>query len=281
MSHPNISVITPSYNMFSYLKRCVASVSDQKGVEIEHIIVDNMSIDGTKQWLKKNNKIKKIIEPDNGLYDAINKGLKQSRGNIFCCLNCDEQYLPGVLSKVYQFFKDHKDIDIVYGDFLLIDENNNLTSFKKSIKPRYSYILSHYLYTYTCSLFFRRKIIDNGHFFNTNNKTVSDALFVTDLIKEKYKFGHINHFTSVFAIRNNNLCFSSVAKDEQKLLKSSLPILIRQFNFILSFFRHAENFLTGKFFHHKPINFHIYINDNLQYREEMIATHISPFHKQY
>ena len=281
MNNFDITVITPSYNMLPYLKRCVASVADQKGIAVEHIIIDNMSDDGTKQWLKRNNTVKKIIQPDNGIYDAINKGLECSEGDIFCYLNCDEQYLPGVLFKIYQFFNDNKDVDIVYGNFLLIDEENNLISIKKPIKPRYYYILSHYLYTYTCSIFFRRNIIDDGYLFSTNYKTVSDALFVANLVKENYKFGYINEYISVFTVRNNNLCFSSVAKDEQKLLKLNLPFGVRKLNFMLLFFRYAENFLTAKYFHPKPINYNIYVNDNLKYRKEMIATHVSPFYKQH
>jgi glycosyltransferase involved in cell wall biosynthesis len=272
MNNPNISVITPSHNMLSYLKRCVASVADQKEVSVEHIIVDNMSDDGTVQWLKNNINLKTIIEPDTGMYEAINKGIKQSNGNIICYLNCDEQYLPNALSKVFQFFNDNKNIDVVYGDFLLVNEENKLISFKKSIKPRYSYILSNYLYTFTCSLFFRRNIFDGGHFYNTNYKTISDALFVTGILKEKYKFGHINDFTSIFTIRDTNLSFGSLAKNEQKILKLSLPIWTRRFNFVLSFFRHLENLLTGKYFHIKPIIYNLYVNNNLLNREEIIAT---------
>ena len=185
MNKPDISVITPSYNMLPYLKRCAASVTDQKGTSVEHIIVDNMSSDGTMQWLQKNNKVRSIIEPDSGMYDALNKGLRHLEGNIFCYLNCDEQYLPNTLAKVNKYFNDNKDIDIVYGNTLFIDENNILVAYRKSIKPRYYYILAHYLYTFTCTLFFRKTILDDGHLFNTNYKTISDAIFVANLIKKK------------------------------------------------------------------------------------------------
>ncbi len=281
MNKPSISVITPSYNMLSYLKRCAASVADQKGTAVEHIIIDNMSNDGTMQWLQKNNKVKKIIEPDIGMYDALNKGIKHSEGNIFCYLNCDEQYLPDTLGKVLKFFNDNKDIDIVYGNALFIDEDNNLIAFRKSIKPRYYYILAHYLYTFTCTLFFRRKIINDGHLFNTNYKTVSDAMFVSNLVKRKYNFGYLNEYISIFTLRKNNLCLSPLAKKEQQQLKLKLPFWIRKLSFILLILRYTENILSGVYKQNIPLEYNIFTNDNLSCRRKMIAMHVSTFSKQH
>ena len=281
MNKPDISVITPSYNMLPYLKRCAASVADQKGTSVEHIIIDNISSDGTMQWLEKNNKVKKYIEPDNGMYDAINKGLKHSEGNIFCYLNCDEQYLPNTLEKVHKFFNNNKDIDIVYGNALFIDKDNSLIAYRKSIKPRYYYILAHYLYTFTCTLFFRRTIIDDGHLFNTNYKTVSDAMFIANLVKEKYNFGYLNEYISVFTLRKNNLFLNPVAKREQEILKLNLPFWIRKLNFILLIFRYAENILAGAYRQNTPLEYDIFVNYNLRHRQKIVAKHISPFYKQH
>ena len=281
MNKPDISVITPSYNMLPHLMRCIASVADQQGTSVEHIIIDNISNDGTMQWLKKNNNVKNIIEPDSGMYNAINKGLKHSEGNIFCYLNCDEQYLPDTLEKVYKFFNDNKDIDIVYGNALFINEDNNLIAYRKSIKPRYYYILAHYLYTFTCTIFFRRTIIDDGHLFNTNYKTVSDAMFVANLIKEKYNFGYLNEYTSVFTLRKNNLFLSPIAKKEQEQLKQKLPFWIRKLNFILLISRYTENILTGVYKQNTPLEYDIFVNDNLRHRQKIVANNVSPFYKQH
>ena len=77
---PDFSIITPSYNMLSYLRRCCASVADQEGVAFEHIVVDGGSIDGTGDWLKENQHLRSVSEKDDGMYDAINKGLLMSQG---------------------------------------------------------------------------------------------------------------------------------------------------------------------------------------------------------
>ncbi len=89
-----VSVVTPSYNMLDYLKRCHKSVADQRGVDVEHIVVDGLSTDGTKEFLESQASIHAIIERDQGMYDAVNKGLLTARGEIMSYLNCDEQYLP-------------------------------------------------------------------------------------------------------------------------------------------------------------------------------------------
>ena len=71
----DFSIITPSFNMLDYLKLCCASVADQDGASFEHIVVDGASTDGTAEWLRQARNITSISEKDDGMYDAINKGL--------------------------------------------------------------------------------------------------------------------------------------------------------------------------------------------------------------
>src|SRR6185503_18334195 len=92
-----VSVITPSYGNSEWLKLCIASVADQAGVEVEHIVQDAGSDDGTLAWLTNDPRVKAYVEKDEGMYDAINRGLRKATGDILAYLNCDEQYLPGAL----------------------------------------------------------------------------------------------------------------------------------------------------------------------------------------
>src|SRR5437588_12782934 len=93
------SIITPSYRSSRWLKLCVASVADQ-GVELEHIVQDAGSDDGTLDWLPQDKRVKAFVENDQGMYDAVNRGLCRSTGDLLAYLNCDEQYLPGALAAV-------------------------------------------------------------------------------------------------------------------------------------------------------------------------------------
>src|SRR5665647_3272917 len=94
------SIITPSFRNSEWLKLCIASVADQSGVELEHIVQDSCSDDGTQDWLPHDPRVQAFIEKDGGMYDAVNRGYRRATGDILAYLNCDEQYLPDALAAV-------------------------------------------------------------------------------------------------------------------------------------------------------------------------------------
>src|SRR5947207_3288616 len=105
-SSVRFSIITPSFNPAPWLPLCIASVADQ-AVDVEHIVQDAGSTDGTLEWLRNDGRVKAFVERDGGMYDALNRGLRRAQGDILAYLNCDEQYLPGCLQRVDAFFRDH------------------------------------------------------------------------------------------------------------------------------------------------------------------------------
>ena len=127
----DFSIITPSFNMLKYLKLCHASIADQMDGSLEHIVIDADSGDGTIEWLKQQKNILWISEKDKGMYDAINKGLKKARGEIVAYLNCDEQYLPGTLEFVKKYFDTHPDVDVLFGDFYVVNSDGTLESWRR------------------------------------------------------------------------------------------------------------------------------------------------------
>ena len=99
-----ISIVTPSFRQLDWLRLALASVADQQGVEVEHIVQDGGSEAETLAPMAANPIVRLFSEPDDGMYDAINRGLRRTRGEICGYLNCDEQYLPGTLAKVTEIF---------------------------------------------------------------------------------------------------------------------------------------------------------------------------------
>jgi glycosyltransferase involved in cell wall biosynthesis len=104
----DFTIVTPSLGQLEYLECCVSSVADQQGISIEHIVQD-AGTDGFAEFAAKmrqrrpdrpNYRRVIISEPDSGIYDALNKGLKNGTGRISAYLNCDEQYLLGALEDV-------------------------------------------------------------------------------------------------------------------------------------------------------------------------------------
>jgi glycosyltransferase involved in cell wall biosynthesis len=126
MIKPIISIVTVSYNSKGTIIDTIRSVLSQTYPDIEYIVIDGSSSDGTIELIKSfGDKIQKFVsEPDKGIYDAINKGIRLSTGNIIGILNSDDFfYSDNVIQKVVDAF--HRDnIDAVYGDVQFVDPVN-------------------------------------------------------------------------------------------------------------------------------------------------------------
>jgi glycosyltransferase len=117
-----VSIITVSLNAAKTISATLSSVASQTYPDIEHIVVDGGSTDGTQDVVKGFQHVAKFIsETDNGLYDAMNKGLALSTGEIVVILNADDFYAhAGIIYKVVTCFKE-KQVDAVYGDLVYVN----------------------------------------------------------------------------------------------------------------------------------------------------------------
>src|SRR5512139_1290262 len=151
------SIVTPSFRSSQWLKLCIASVADQ-GLEVEHLVQDAGSDDGTLDWLPRDTRVRAFVEKDAGMYDAINRGLGRASGDLVAYLNCDEQYLPGALSAVKAVFDASPEIDIVLADTVVVDPEGRFVCYRKSLAP-WRLLSWTYLPTTTASIFFRRRVL--------------------------------------------------------------------------------------------------------------------------
>ena len=120
-----ISIITVTFNSVSVINDCLTSVRSQKYEDIEHIIIDGSSTDGTLSLLesKRDQFATLISENDTGIYDAMNKGIQKSTGDIIGFLNADDFYTNNeVISKVVSTFKKDKLLEACYGDLIYVDQ---------------------------------------------------------------------------------------------------------------------------------------------------------------
>ena len=115
-----LSIITPVRNGARHLANCLENVIQQASPEIEHIVVDGDSKDGTSailhEYASRHSHIRWISEPDEGQSDATNKGTNLARGSAIGILNVDDCYEPGTLARVLGLFKDMKEPALVVGD---------------------------------------------------------------------------------------------------------------------------------------------------------------------
>ena len=129
----SISIITASYNAEDTISQCIQSIIEQDLI-VEHIVIDGQSTDGTLNILEKHKgDISTVIsEPDEGLYDAMNKGITVSTGDIVGILNADDFYPSAtILSKVVRVFDDPA-IDACYGDLVYVDDTLKIVRYWKS-----------------------------------------------------------------------------------------------------------------------------------------------------
>lgn len=125
-ARPKVSIVSVCLNSASTIADTVRSVSGQRYPSIEHIIIDGGSTDGTLEVLSPfREKIAVLVsEPDGGMYDAMNKGIRVASGSIIGILNADDVYAgPDVIATVVKEFVD-KDIDALFADLVIVDREN-------------------------------------------------------------------------------------------------------------------------------------------------------------
>ena len=224
----DFSIITPSFRNSAWLKLCIASVADQSGVSREHIVQDAGSDDGTLDWLTNDPRVRAFVEEDHGMYDAINRGLRRARGNLLAYLNCDEQYLPGALAAVHDFFVAHPDIDVVFGDVVVTDDQGQFVAYRKVVLPSRPHVSVCQLPVFTCAMFFRRRLLDNTRIeFNPRLRDLGDTDFVLHLFSHSVRMAVLRQYTSAFARTGQNMNFLPNALREKKLLRASAPLWMR------------------------------------------------------
>ena len=221
------SIVTPSFRNSNWLKLCVASVADQRGVEREHIVQDSCSDDGTRDWLPRDPRVKAFIEKDGGMYDAINRGYRRAQGDILAYLNCDEQYLPGALKTVQEFFEKNPQAEVALGGTVVVDGGGNYVCHRPALMPHPHHIWFRFSQL-TSSTFIRRRVIhERGIFFDPHWRVVGDFHWARALLRNKVPMMEMDGCLSVFADTGDNLCLSPRAIQETKETLAMAPGWVR------------------------------------------------------
>ena len=226
--------------------------------------MDGGSTDGTAEWLVQQKHIRGVSEKDTGMYDAINKGLRMAKGKILAYLNCDEQYLPGTLEYVKEYLEKNPDVDMIFGDLLLIRPDGTLVAYRKGYQPRWNYIITSHLYVLSCTMFFRREIIEKGFFFDTGYRAAGDAEYVIRVLRSGYKARHVKRYQAVFTMTGKNLGADEQARRERKQLLANAPFYIRIGKLHMNYFRLLEKFFSGAYFQKKPLEYAVYVQGESQ-----------------
>jgi glycosyltransferase involved in cell wall biosynthesis len=253
------SIITPSFRNSRWLKLCIASVADQTGIECEHIVQDAVSDDGTLDWLPGDQRVKAFIEKDKGMYDAVNRGYRRAQGEILAYINCDEQYFPGALKKVSDYFESHPDVDVVFGDCIVVNGDGSYRCERRALVPQLLHTQTiGNLSFLTAATFLRRRVIEkNQLWFDPAWRDVGDAEWTVRLLRSGLKLAVLPEFTSAFTETGANMNLGANASREKKEYLAAAPRWAIPFRpLVLVHFR-LRRWLAGHY-HCRPHDYAIY-----------------------
>jgi len=199
-----VSIITPSYNSSKFISGAIESVLGQQYNDIEYIVIDGGSTDGTIEILSKFPKIKWISAPDGGMYDAVNKGVQLATGEICAYLNCDDRYLPYTVRYVVEKFRSDPSVDFVYGNCEYIDERERPLFVLRP--PPYAIARQSLRILWSQpTLFWREGVNKNIGPFDSNLRLIGDRDFMIRLIVNHMRGCLIKCNLARFMLRDGSL----------------------------------------------------------------------------
>jgi glycosyltransferase involved in cell wall biosynthesis len=204
---PKISIIIPSFNDGVFLEKTIISTLNQNYPNLELIIIDGGSTDETFGIIKKYDKFISywVSEKDNGQSDALNKGFSIATGELVNEIDADDIFLPNALLNVGNFFKNNKDIDVIFGNMLNIDENDNVTG--ECVYTKFSRIVYQYegVSLGSQSTFWKRELFKKIGMYDLNLKLSMDYDFFLKVGISHAKFKYIPYFFSAMRRHKGSL----------------------------------------------------------------------------
>lgn len=195
--YTKVSIITVVYNGVKTIEQTILSVLEQTYTNIEYIIIDGQSTDGTQQIVEKyKDSIAYFVsEKDNGIYDAMNKGIERATGDIIGIINSDDWYVPDAVEKVVHYF-NYNGADIVYGKAMNVFQNG-----REQLYPAlpleaiwYQMIVPH------PTVFVKRVTYQKYGAFNLKYKLASDYDLLLKFYVNHLQIGFIDHIMTYFRV---------------------------------------------------------------------------------
>ena len=188
------SIVTISYNQSRFLEQAIRSVIEQDYPDIEYIVVDPGSTDGSREIIDSyQDRISKVIfDPDNGPADGLNKGFALATGDIYGFLNSDDVLLPSTIQKAANFFRQRPNLDVVSGNAIILNAEG------KTVRISHSDRFSLRATAYGCCVlmqaatFFKKDAYQLSGGFNIDNRSNWDGELFVYMALKGAKFGLVN-----------------------------------------------------------------------------------------
>lgn len=223
-----LSIVTISYNQREYLGQAIDSVFGQNYHDVQYIIVDGGSTDGSKSLVEEAGRrgAQIICGPDRGPADALNKGFALADGEIYGFINSDDYYYPQTFKKIVEQFERHPEIDVLSGHADVVDGQGRV------IRHVYSDRFSPRAFAYSaCNLvqqstFFRADFLRKCGGFNINNRIAWDGELWVAMAEQGARFGIINDILSAFRVWGSTISSNVHATQKFRTFKADMFVRI-------------------------------------------------------
>ena len=259
-----ISIITATFNSIRYIGGVLASIQQQKHRNVELIVIDGGSTDGTVELLQQSKLVTRIVsEPDNGIYDALNKGIRLATGDIIGFLHSDDLlYSPTTLEDVINTFnkkgeaKEPAKVDGVYGDLLYVNkiDTKKVIRYWKSCVFKPNHLNKGWMPPHS-SLFIRHEVYEKHGLFDLQFHISADYEFMLRIFKDptlhfeyipevitKMRVGGVSNRSIKNIIQKSKEDFLSMRKN--KLHNVGLVLLMKNITKIPQFFNKKKSFVS-------------------------------------
>lgn len=178
-----LSIVTISYNQGRFLEQAIRSVLDQNYRDVEYILVDPGSTDGSREIIRKYRErlARVILDPDDGPADGLKKGFACATGEAYGYLNADDYFAPGAFAAVAEYFQRREEVDVLCGAIRII-RSNGVPRLRSEIAERFEakQFLAGLCVVGQQGTFLRRAAFERAGGFNRENRTCWDAELLVD-----------------------------------------------------------------------------------------------------
>lgn len=205
------------------------------------------------------------------MYDALNKGLSLAQGEILGWLNADEQYLPGALATVSEAFSQRPKVDILFGHALVVYPDGRLAAYRKCQPLRRAFVMASHFYNFSCAMFFRRRIWDEGLRLDPSYRSCGDAEWILRAMERSFEADCLDAYLSAFFLTGRNMSLSAEYMDERRRLPSCPAARFAPIRVALNMARYAERLIRGGCRQAFPLEYQLY-NGSPGTRQTLVAT---------
>ena len=258
-----ISILTPVYEPGPALEGCLQSVFRQarelegSGISLSHVVQDGGNDDLTEKLCRDHqNRVRESgmqhvsfiwsRQPDQGMYDALNKAYQRTSGEVIGHVNADEQYVPGTLQRIAGMFQKASDLEVLIGATVIVDAAGDYLCSRLPVLPRKAYVQRVQLPIFTASTFYRRTLIERlGLYFDTRYQCVGDSDLILRMLDHDACMEITSDYAGLFHYDGANLSCTPQAKEEQASLSPSKGGLDRLSRLALRMGHVAEKWKAG------------------------------------